>query len=356
MKTRSIIRIIFNLALLAGTIFLIGRVLTHNKKKNEERTALASQVASEAAVRIHNAEIKNLNLNFTTNGNFKPYREMDFASENPGRVVDILVKEGSRVAPGQTLAVIDAGLLSIDLGNAQAALENALRDQERFENAFKTGGVTQQQLDQVRLSVKNAQAMVDQASIRTDDANVRASIGGIINQKYVETGAYVNPGTPLFEIVDISRLKLIVNVNEYQVIQLKVGDEVRVTASVYPDREFKGRITFIGHKADSALNFPVEIEVRNPNNELKAGMYGTAYFDFGEGAPAIVIPRNAFAGSVGSNEIFVVKDGSAFKREVKTGRVIGEEVEIIEGLEEGEKIVTSGQINLTEGRKVIPIQ
>lgn len=356
MKKKSILKIIINIGILAGVLFLISWVLSNNKKKNEEKTAMAAQTTDAVAVRMTTVASKNLNLDFTTNGNFQPNREMDFASENAGRVVRILVKEGSYVRPGQTLAVIDAGILNIDLESSQAALDNALRDQQRFENAYKTGGVTQQQLDQIRLQVENAKARVNQAKIRTSDANVRSSISGVVNKKYVEPGAYVSPGTRLFELVDVSKLKLIVNVNEYQVTQLKVGDKVDITASVYPDKKFYGKISFIGNKADAALNFPVEIEVDNSKNDLKAGMYGTALFAFDNQKSSLVVPRSAFAGSVSSNEVFVVENGVAKARKVTSGKVVGNEVEILDGLQEGEKVITSGQINLEDGSKVSAIQ
>lgn len=356
MKKRSLLKIVANIAILIGVFFLISWVLNNNKKNNEEKTAMAAQTSDEVAVKIQDVAAKNLNLDFRANGNFQPWREMDFASENAGRIVNIPVKEGSHVRPGQTLAVIDAGILNIDLESAQAALDNALRDQQRFENAYTTGGVTQQQLDQIRLSVENAKARVSQAKIRTSDANVRSSISGIVNKKYVEPGAYVSPGTRLFELVDVSRLKLIVNVNEYQVTQLKTGDKVNIMASVYPDKTFSGTISFIGNKADAALNFPVEIEVSNSRNELKAGMYGTALFEFNNQKSSIVIPRGAFAGSVSSNEVFVMENGMAKARKVTSGKVIGNEVEILDGLQEGEKVIISGQINLEDGSKVTAVQ
>ncbi len=352
MKKKSIVKVIMNLTILVGVLFLISWVLSNNKKKNEEKTALVAQSSNEIAVKTQSVSYKVLDLGFKVNGNFEPWREMDFATENAGRVVSILVKEGSHVVPGQTLAVINADLLNSDLESAQAVLNNALRDQERFENAYTTGGVTQQQLDQVRLSVENAKIRVSQAQKRTRDANVRSSISGVVNKKYVEPGTYVSPGTKLFELVDISRLKLVVNVNEYQVTQLKVGDRVQMTASVYPDKIYPGRVVFIGSKADAALNFPVEIEVENHNSDLKAGMYGTAGFTLENQQLSVVIPRSAFAGSVSSNEVFVVEDGIARLKEVTSGRIIGDEVEILKGLQEGQQIVTSGQINLEDGSKV----
>jgi RND family efflux transporter MFP subunit len=162
----------------------------------------------------------------------------------------------------------------------------------------------------------------------------------------------------LFELVNVSKLKLAITVNETQVANLKIGDKVEVKASVFPDLTFGGTVTFIAPKADASLNFPVEIEVAsNPGNKLKAGMYGTAIFRSGNTAPAMMIPRSAFVGSVSANQVFVVENGNTARlRNVIAGRVIGDKVEVLQGLNEGENIITSGQINLADGSKITPIK
>ena len=194
MKKRSFKGIIITIVVIAGGLALIAWVLTNNKKKNEAKTAVAAQTSGDVVVRTFTVQKQTVEQNFGVNGNFAPARQMNFAAENSGRVVKVLVDEGSRVRTGQTLAIIDAGTLSIDLESAQANLQNAIRDKNRYENAFKTGGVTQQQLDQARLAVENAQARVSQSKIRVGDANVRASISGVVNKRYIEPGAYVAPG------------------------------------------------------------------------------------------------------------------------------------------------------------------
>lgn len=356
---KKIIRTVITITMLAGVFVLIGWVLNNNKKKNEAKTAIVAESSSgDVAVRTSQVQKQVLDLDFAANGNFAPAQQLNFASENAGRVTRVLVDEGSLVRKGQTLAIIKADVLSIDLESAQAALQNAARDKQRYENAFATGGVTQQQLDQAKLALENAEARVAQARIRVGDANIKSSINGIVNKRYIEPGAVVSPGTQLFELVDVSKLKLNVTVNENQVANLKVGDKVNVKASVFPDKTFAGKVTFIAPKADNSLNFPIEIEIAgNPGGILKAGMYGTAVFNFQNATPVIVVPRAAFVGSVAGNQVFVVeKDNTAGIRQVIAGRVLGDKVEVMQGLNEGETIVTSGQINLADGVKVSPLR
>lgn len=359
MGNRKLIRISTTVAIIAGVLVLISVILANNKKKNAEKTAVVAQIASsDVAVRVSPVQKEAITLDFSANGNFAAAQQMNFAAENSGRVTQVLVDEGSYVRRGQTLAIIKTDVLDIDLETAQAAYENALRDKQRYENAFQTGGVTQQQLDQAKLTLENAEARVAQARVRINDANIKSSINGIVNKRYIEPGAVVSPGTQLFELVDVSRLKLAITVNETQVASLKIGDKVDVKVSVYPDLNFRGTVSFIAPKADASLNFPVEIEIAsNPGHKLKAGMYGTAIFSFDDTAPVITIPRSAFVGSVSTNQVFVVQNGNIARlRNVIAGRVLDEKVEILQGLKEGESIITTGQINLADGSKISPIK
>jgi RND family efflux transporter MFP subunit len=347
-------KLIYIIAIVAAFV-LIAFVLNSNKAKNEEEQAIVSMKNSSVAVRIDTVGTRAINQDFIANGTFMPWQELRFSAENSGRVQKVLVDEGASVKIGQTLAIIKGDKLSVDVQSARAAYQTALTDSQRYQNAFATGGVTQQQLDQAKLNLANAKARLDQANISYGDAIIKATINGIVNKRMIEPGSVVSPGTELFELVNTSKLKLTVTVPEGQIPSLKVGSPVKVKASVYPDKEFSGKITFIAPKADASLNFPVEIEIaNNPGNELKAGMYGTAEFApaNAQSTPIRAISRTAFVGGVNAGQVYVVKDSVAKLRKIVPGRVLGERVEVLSGLEDGEFVVTSGQINLSEGAKV----
>jgi len=347
-------RIIIAVLVVIVAIGAIALVLTNNKKKNEAKTAFIAEGGGAVAVRVANVEKKVLDLDFSTNGIFIPKQELNFLSENAGRVSKIFVDEGARVHKGQVLARIDAEIINTDRETAEATYQNALRDEARYKSSYETGGVTQQQLDQAKLATQNAKLRLQASQRRVSDANIKSPIDGIVNKKYIEVGAFVTAqGTQLFELVDVSKLKLKVNVNESQVASLKIGDQINIKSSVFPTEKFTGKVTFIAAKADATLNFPIEIEVtNNANNSLRAGMYGTAVFNFPTQAPSILIPRTSFAGSVSSNQVFVLENNTSKLRNVVSGRILGDNVEILDGLKEGETVITSGQINLTEGTPV----
>lgn len=347
---KKVIYIVVIAAVIGGGYLILNK----NKEKNDAETAVVAQQNSTVAVRTATATQGVPDLAYTANGNFEAKQQLDFPAENSGRVINVLVDEGDHVHKGQVLATIKGEQLSIMLQSAKASYDNAKADLQRYESAFATGGVTKQQVDNAKVALANAKAQYEQTRVNLGDTSVKSSINGIVNSRNIEPGSVVSPGTVLFELVDVSSLKLKVNVPESQVATLKLGTTVKVTASVYPDKEFSGKVTFIAPKGDTSLNFPVEITIaNNPNNELKAGMYGSVVFGTASKQPEVLsIPRTAFVGGVGNNQVFVVKDGAAKLTKVVAGRIFGDTVEVLNGLTAGEVVVTSGQINLTDGSKV----
>ena len=338
-------------ALLVG---LAAWKITDNKKKQETEVKEVARQVDKINVNVITAARENINTDYSANGTFIPKQEMNQSADIAGRVVSVFVKEGSRVGAGQVLATIKRDAIEVDMTQAKNNLQNAIIDNQRYENAFKTGGVTKQQVDNSRLQLKNAQAAVRAQGVRVNDTSVRAGISGTINKRMVEPGAVVATGTALFEIVNINSLKLSVLVDESQVGRIQIGQEVAINVNVLPDENFSGRISFIAPKSDASLNFPVEIEVSN-NGRLKAGMYATALFKTNNGAETqnmLTIPAEAFVNGVSSGQVFIVNNGVAKLIKVQTGKVYGDKVQIISGLNGGEQVITSGQINLENGSKI----
>jgi len=349
-------KIIIVAVLIIASLGLITFTLINNKKENEAKTAIVAEKNASVSVKVATVKIEEVSLDFVANGYFEPIQELTFSAEKSGKVISVLVKEGDYVNVGQTLVIVRSDIINVNAQTAKAVYNNSQSDYNRYENAYKSGGVTKQQLDQAKLALTNAEYSLKQANINVGDTRVKAPIKGFINKRHIEPGSVLagTPATAMFDIVNVSKLKLKVNVNENQVAGLKVGTTVNVKASVYPDATFSGKILFIAPKADASLNFPVEIEIgNNAANDLKAGMYGTAEFSSNQGKKSLmIVPRNAFVGSVSSNEIFVIENGTAKLKTVTAGRILGDKVEVLGGLSEGEIVIVTGQINLQDGSKV----
>lgn len=347
MKKRTLYTILAIIVVAAGFYF----ILQNNKKKNEAEVAIVAEKNADVAVRTATVKKEEISGEFSLNGTFLPNKASKISAEINGQLIALYVKEGSYVRAGQSIGRLAGEKLNVNVDNAKANLAQAQSALSRYEAAYKTGGVTALQLDQARLQVKNARSQVQSAQLQSGDTNIISKIGGIVNQKFVEVGAVLAPGNPIVEIVDISSVKLKVDVDQSLVSQLAVGNTVKVKPDVI-EGAIDGRITFIAPAASGALKFPVEITVPNSFNKLRAGMYGSAIFNNNGENSVLVVPRDAFVGSVSDNLIFVVKNNVAYLTKVQSGLNYGDRVQILSGLKEGDLVVTSGQINLTDKTKI----
>ena len=346
---RTIITILVVVVALGGAAFM----LKNNKAKMQEQIDLAKKVNSTTPVQVAEVKAENTGGTFTATGTFAPSKQIVVVTEVAGKVIKLNVDEGQYVSEGQLLARIDYASLAADLQSAEANYQKLKTDKERYERLVQSGGVTQAQLDDINLNFVNAESRVVNARKKLADTYIKAPFSGYVNKRFVEQGAYVGAAKELFEIVETKKLKMIVNVSESQVLSASKAKAVEVTADVYAGTKYPAKVKFIAAKADASLNFPVELEISNIKNKpLRAGMYGRATFEIPGGRTALVIPRAALLGSVNDAQVFVVSGDSVKLRNIVAGTQYANTIEVVDGLAEGDKVVTNGQINLSDGAHI----
>ena len=346
---KKVIYIVIVLAVLAA----VGFKLMSNKEQMAANAAVAEIKSEAIPVAVTGVKSAKLDKSFTAQGNFAPIQSLTLLSETQGQIQRVLKRKGDKVKAGELLLQVESNTMAADLATAQTNAEKAKRDLERFENLAAGDAITQRQLEDARLAAKSTQAQLVAARQRLTKTRITAPINGEVNEIYVEVGSFLNQGTKLYDIVNVDKLKLKVKVNESEVLLIGKGDKVTVKANAGAGQEYEGVVTAIAAQADPTLKFDVEVEVKNAaDNNLRAGMYGTAFFEVADQRDALLLPREAIVGSIQNPSVYVVNNGVANMRKVKVGIVTQDQVEILEGVQQGEQIVRSGQINLREGMKV----
>ncbi|GMU65536.1 MAG: hypothetical protein AMXMBFR36_18100 [Acidobacteriota bacterium] len=281
-----------------------------------------------------------------------PARRATLAAEVGGAVESVAVELGQAVGRGAKLAAIDERTYAQQVAEAEAFLRQAKLQFERAQNLFDRKAVTKAQLLDAVTNRDVAEARLASATLQLDKAIVRAPWPGRIAERHVEAGDFVAPGTPLFELVDASRLKVRASARSADVPFLEVGREVEVAIDAYPGEIFRAKVERLGAELDPlSRTLVVEAEVANPDGRLKPGMLARFEVPRRELAAALVVPMAALVDLGDRKALWTVEDGRAVRRDVTLGPVIGEEV-VVEGLAVGTRVIVEGRQSVGEGQKV----
>lgn len=328
------------------TILMMNKQAAINKAKKLD-------VQASFPVSTEIAKKSDLEENLVLIGSLLSDKEVAVVSEGQGKVTKVFFAVGSHVGAGATLALMDDELKRAALINAEANYDKAKKDLDRYQNLYKAKSATEAQLDQATLNVKSCEAQYIIAKRQVNDMRVKSPFSGVITSKTVEVGSYLNAGTTIAYLVDINDLKVKVNVPENDVFKLHVGEIVEIYSDVYPGVEFSGKIKSISDKGDDAHTYPVEITVtNNSRSPLKAGMFAKVKFNSIKKQNSVIIPRTALIGSSKDPQVFVVYNNTAVLKRIVLGAEIGNQIEVISGLNEGEIVIVNGQFNLSDGSKV----
>jgi RND family efflux transporter MFP subunit len=347
MKSR-IISIIIVVVLLVSAGLLMKK--NHDKINSGKKD---SGITTDVVVTVNEVGETNTGSSLSLTGTLMPFTEVAIAAQASGQITSLNVELGQSKAKGSVLATIDNKLKKLALQSAKLNYDKQQRDLARYESLYQGGTITTQQMDDARMAFEAAQIQLDQARKQLTDATVVSPISGVITEKLAENGSFINTGSPIARIVDISRLKIRLNVSEQNVYKLKLNDVVSVTSDIYPDQEYKGRISFISSKGDDAHNYVVEVQIPNGGKSaLKAGTFANVLVAVPGKVSALSIPRAALLGSTQDARVYVVQNNKAIQRKIIVGGGNEQYLEVLSGLAKGEQVVVAGQINLVDGQSV----
>jgi RND family efflux transporter MFP subunit len=330
--------------------FLLIISLVACETKEEQQHAV---MTTELPVSVTVVRRQKLESSFSLVGTINASSDVNVVSETQGAVIAVYVKVGAVVKAGTILLQVDDEIPRSTRAAAELNFQKAQRDYQRAEELYQENSISSSQLDASRMAMKAAENQMDIARRQLENTRLKSPIAGTVNARYVDVGTMVQQGKAVANIVDISTLKVRVNVPEREAFQLKPGDLVEITTDVYPGVTFAGKVDNIAAKADEAHTYLVEIVVPNsPKNPLKAGMFARVSFKSVAPSAVLTIPRVALIGSIKDAQVFVVRGNVTYLQSVVVGTKSADLFQVASGLTEGDTVVTSGQNNLADRVRV----
>lgn len=317
----------------------------------------------------------------TVVGNLIGQATVDVVPRVGGRIESIPVKLGDRVTRGQTVAKIEDDQIREQINQRMASLKvneanvaqresdakltetiyarmkaqydrdllskQLLEDAEaKYNTAVSNVGVAKAQLVQMLSSV-------EELKITLANTTVTSPVDGFVSKRVLDQGAFAGANTVILSVVDIGTVRMVANLVEKDMKRVQPGVQALVEVDAYPGEQFSGQVSRVAPVFDPATRTaPMEIEVPNPGYRLKPGLYARVRLTVDRRPNALTVPRGAIADIEGKRGVFMLENQVARFHEVKTGLQDNERVEILEGLNEGQRVVTVGTLALRDGDRI----
>ncbi|HWI25199.1 MAG TPA: efflux RND transporter periplasmic adaptor subunit [Lysobacter sp.] len=278
--------------------------------------------------------------------------ESQVVAKTSGVALAVLVEEGQHVRAGQTLVRLDASRAALQAAQTAAQMRKLESNYARSRQLSEQKLISANDIDQIRFDLENARAANRLANLELSYANVVAPISGVIAERKIKAGNFVQINTPIFRIVDTSKLEATLNVPEREVATLRAGLPVDLQVDALPGKVFRGTIDRVAPVIDSGSGTFRVICAFAGGGVLQPGMFGRIRIDYDQRTDALVVPRVALLDDEGDPAVYAVRAGKAARVPLKLGYIDGQWAEVRQGLKEGDQVVTAGKVALREGSAV----
>ncbi len=277
------------------------------------------------------------------------FAEADVIAKVAGEVREILVEEGDDVEQGQVLARLDGDRLRLELDQSQANLRKLQRDYERNVDLKEKGLISTGDFDKIRYDLEALEASFNLAKLELDYTQIRAPINGVISDRFVRLGNTVSANEPVFRVTSFDPLVAYLHVPEREYRNIAEDQIVGIDIDALQGQRIIASVTRVSPIVDPQTGtFKITIEISDDERRIKPGMFGRISIVYDRHVNVLQIPRSSILEESGETSVFVIEDGIAKRRNVKTGYANSGMIEITEGLEDDDKVVTVGQAGLKD--------
>lgn len=347
------------LAVLAGVIVLLARGgLVPFVGLAHAEDAPARPAMPAATVTSFVATLEPWVSRIEVTGSVRAERQIELAPEEPGTVAAVRFDSGQDVASGALLVQLDDSVDRAEVTRLEAERALARTTLDREERLARTDATSHAALDQARATFAAADAALETQRARLAKKSLRAPFAGQLGIRHVDVGQYVSPGTALVTLQALDALFVDFAVPQRHLPSLRIGARVAVLVDAHPAKDFAGTVEAIEPRASEATR-SFEVRARLPNDErlLRPGMFARVRLETGSGRDSVTIPQAAVVFNPFGDYVYRIegeRDDALVAKQVyvRTGERRGDQVEVVDGLAAGDRVVSTGQTKLRDGAPV----
>lgn len=321
--------------------------------------AMAQMVMPPTPVNSYTAELVQWQPRLSAVGSVAPVQGTEVTAEIEGSIREILFTPGAQVKAGAPLVQLDDSLEQASLREAEAAAELAQLASQRARELAKTKSISQLELDNANSNVRQTQARLDYVRALIAKKRVSAPFTGQLGIKQVSVGQFINKGEAVVSLQALSQVYVEFSIPQRQLAQVNPGLTVQIMSDAHPGQLFEGKVLAVSPAVDSSTrNLRVQALLDNADGHLRPGMYVTVSLQLARTEPVLFIPISAVLHSAYGDSVLVIEAGegdSLITRQapVRLGLQQGDFVQVLEGLSEGDAMVSTGSFKLAPGMPVV---
>lgn len=286
-------------------------------------------------------------------GNIEPWTTLSLLSKISGTIAEVLVREGQKVKKGDVLLRIDDEDYRIAADRAKSAYQLAKAEYERDKAIYAKGVIPTAELDTNKTRMDTARADYENAQLQLSRCAVTAPMQGVVRKLDAKVGLHLAIGDPIGEILEIDRLKAVVGIPESEVTAVRGIGAIDISLQALGDRIVSGKVHFLSSSPDTVARlFRLELAIDNSSGEILPGMFFRADVVKRTVTNAIVIPFYSVISRNNEQYVYVEEDGIVKKKSVRLGIMEKWMVEVVEGLQGGEKLLVEGHRDVEDQQKV----
>ncbi|QIL20580.1 efflux RND transporter periplasmic adaptor subunit [Thermomonas sp. HDW16] len=312
----------------------------------------ASKGPEAIPVEVSKASRRSIAASYMGTAPLEARGESQVVAKTSGIALRVFADVGQQVRAGQPLLQMDRDRATLQVAQADAQVRKLEANYRRASQLVEQKMVSVNDVDQLRYDLENARASLRLARLELSYGTVTAPISGVVAARNIKPGNLVQINTPIFTIVDTSRLEATLNAPEREIETLKAGQSVQLAVDALPGKTFDGHIDRVSPVVDSGSGTFRVICTFDGGGLLQPGMFGRIRIEYDQRANALVIPRTALLEDGTSPAVYTVKANKAVRSALTLGYTDGEWVEVREGLREGDPVVVAGKAALREGSAV----
>lgn len=343
------VKIAFLLLSAASLAFL------NNACTSETQSKDTGDKDTTAAIPVEISEVSrgSISAYYSTTATLEADEEAHVVAKVRGIVQDLRVEEGDYVKKGQVLAQLEDQQLEIEVQRAKSTMDRLYNEYQRNKELYEKKLISAEQFENSKFEYEAQKAAYELAQLDVEYSSIKAPISGVISERMIKVGNMVNTDQQVFRITDFDPLLAVLHVPEHEMSKLRKGQTAVIQVDAIRNMSFEGNVLRISPVVNPETGtFKVTVAIVDKTKQLKPGMFGRVRIVYDTHQDAMLIPKNAVLSEDGVNSVYVIKDNLAFRKNIQTGYVNGSNIEILEGVDSGESVVTIGQSSLQDSALV----